>query len=73
MKDDSKVFLEWLQVRYGQLKKELDPTYSGEKYLTKKDENGRYVTGVGWLTSNDGIDAIVEAHVTAIIRYIDSL
>lgn len=39
----------------------------------KQDENGRYVTGRGWLESNEGCDSIADVHVNAIVNYINSI
>lgn len=39
----------------------------------KQDENGRFVTGRGWLESPEGCGAIADVHVNAIVNYIESI
>lgn len=41
--------------------------------FAKTDESGRYVTGRGWLESEEGCNAIADIHVKAIEGYINSI
>ena len=38
-----------------------------------KDGNGKFITMRGWIESPEGLNALADAHVEAIRRYIDSL
>ena len=52
--------------------------YSPKGYKWYDDSNlgkidGKYVTGRGWLMSDEGVETIARAHVNGIKRYIETL
>ena len=52
---------------------EMTPGFPEDQKTWSKTVNGKYVCGEGWLLDEEGMNAIVEAHVEAIKRYVDSL
>ena len=48
-------------------------SWSNDNTYSTLDGNGRYQTGRGWLESDEGLNAIAEMHVNAIVNYINSI
>jgi hypothetical protein len=59
---------------YETVVKELDPNFpEANRTWSKQGSDGKYLCGEGWLLSDEGINAIAEAHIEAIKRYVDGL
>lgn len=48
-------------------------SWSNDSTYKTTDANGKYQTGRGWLESEEGLAAIADMHVNAIVNYINSI
>lgn len=54
-------------------KKEYKGLWANISRWMEKDEDGRYKSGRGWLWSEEGLDAVGEAHAQGIKNYLDMI